>query len=302
MREQHRIGLHYLEAATALLRRVRCAHPTAGLLEAADLNWWWRTPRSTDSLPQLFWFDDLGRPEAAMIATDWGDGIALDPIVMPDATADWVAHVLDRGLAHASELGFDAVDVVVDRDDHVMRQVLVGHGFAIEEDGTEVSSVSLSLVDAWLAADARPEISPLHEDYRLRSRLDTRLRPHHMIDRNGPGVEMRLRQTALYRPDLDLVVLDNHETVAAYGLFWFDPETATGLVEPMRTEDNHQRRGLARHLLTTGIDLLAEAGAVRIKLCFRPYDPAARGLYLSVGFEPNKHTAVLSRRARVRAE
>jgi len=38
-----------LEAVTALLQRVRSAHPTAGLYEAADLQWWWRTPRSTDN-------------------------------------------------------------------------------------------------------------------------------------------------------------------------------------------------------------------------------------------------------------
>lgn len=301
MREQHRVGLDYLELATALLHRVRSVHPTAGLLEAADLHWWWRTPRSTDNLRQLFWFDDLGRPEAAVIATDWGDGMALDPIVMPDATPDWVAHVIERGLAHASKSGFGAVDIVVDRADDVMREVLVGHGFAIEEGGTPASSASLSVVDAWLAADARPEISPLHEDYRLFSRLDTMLRPHHMIQRSGPDVETRLGQTSLYRPDLDLLVLDGRDRVAAYGLFWFDPETATGLVEPMRTEDDHQRRGLARHLLTAGIDLLAEAGAVRIKLCFRPNNPAARGLYLSVGFEPDKQTAVLCRRAGARA-
>ncbi len=297
MREQYRVGLRYLEAATALLHRVRSVHPTAGLLEAADLHWWWRTPRSTDNVRQLFWFDQLGRPEAAVIATDWGDGIALDPIVMPDATPDWIAHVIERGLAHASESGFGAVDIVVDRADDVMREVLIGHGFAIEEDGTNGSSVRLSIVDAWLAADARPEVSPLHDDYRLSSRLDTMLRPHHMIKRSGPDVETRLRQTSLYRPDLDLLVLDSRDGVAAYGLFWFDPETATGLVEPMRTEDDHQRRGLARHLLTTGIDLLADAGAVRIKICFSPDNPAARDLYLSVGFEPDKQAAVLSPRA-----
>jgi GNAT superfamily N-acetyltransferase len=295
VREQHRVGVRYLEAATALLQRVRGVHPTAGLLEAADLQWWWRTPRSTDNLPQLFWFDQLGSPEAAVIATDWDDGIALDPIVMPDATPDRVAHVIERGLAHAGERGFGAVDVVIDRADDVMREVLLGHGFVIEEDSP------LTVVAAWLAAHARPEISPLHEDYRLSSRADTMLRPHHMVQRSGPDVETRLRQTSLYRPDLDLLVLDTRDRVAAYGLFWFDPETATGLVEPMRTEDDHKRRGLARHLLTSGIDLLAEAGAVRIKVCFRPDDPAARGLYLSIGFEPDKQTAVLSRRASARA-
>jgi GNAT superfamily N-acetyltransferase len=261
------------------------------LLEAADLHWGWRTPRSTDNLPQLFWFDHLDRPEAAVIATDWGDGIALDPIIMPEPTSDWVAHVIERGLAHASESGFGAVDLVADRADDVMREVLVGHGFAAVEDAR------LTVVNAWLAADARPEITTLHEDYRLSSRLDTTLRPHHMIHRSGRDVETRLRQTSLYRPDLDLLVLDNRDRVAAYALFWFDPATATGLVEPMRTEDDHQRRGLARHLLTSGIDLLAKAGAERIKICFRPDDPVARGLYFSVGFEPVKQTAVYSRRA-----
>ena len=292
MREQHRVGVHYLEAATALLQRVRSAHPTKGLYEAADLQWWWRTPRSTDNLRQLFWFDHLGRPEAAVIATDWGDRIALDPIVMPDATPDWVAHVIERGLAHAGESGFGAVELEVDRADDVMREVLVGHGFAIKDDG---------LVETWLAADARPAISPLHEDYRLSSRLDTMLRPHHMIKRSGPDVEQRLLQTSIYRPDLDLLILDHHDNHASHGLFWYDPETATGLVEPMRTEDDHQRRGLARHVLTTGIDLLADAGAVRIKICFEPDNAASRGLYLSVGFEPVKQTDILARRAGARA-
>ena len=92
-------------------------------------------PRSTDELPQLFRFDHLGRPEAAVIATDWGDRIALDPIVMPDATPAWVAHVVERGLAHASESGFETVSLEVDRADDVLRDVLVGHGFAIKEMG-----------------------------------------------------------------------------------------------------------------------------------------------------------------------
>jgi RimJ/RimL family protein N-acetyltransferase len=114
--------------------------------------------------------------------------------------------------------------------------------------------------------------------------------------RNHPDVEARLRQTSLYRPDLDLVVHDGRDRVASYGLFWYDPETATGLVEPMRTEDDHQRRGLARHILTAGIDLLAAAGAERIKICYEPDNPASRRLYLSVGFEPDRHTVVYARR------
>jgi GNAT superfamily N-acetyltransferase len=289
LREEHRVGLDYLVAVTALLQRIRRAHPTAGLYEAADLHWWWRTPRSTDNLPQLFWFDRVGRPAAAVIATDWGERIALDPIVLPDATPDWVVRVMERGLAHAGEQGFETISLEIGRADAVLREVLLGHGFVINEDG---------LVETWLAADARPTVSPLHEGYRLSSRLGTVDRPHHMINpqRGQTDIEARLRQTSLYRPDLDLVVHDSRDNVAAYGLFWYDPETATGLVEPMRTEDAHQRRGLARHILTTGIDLLAKVGAARIKICYELDYPPARDLYLSVGFEPARQTVVASRR------
>jgi GNAT superfamily N-acetyltransferase len=286
MHEEHRVGIGYLQEVTTLMQRVRSAHPTAGQFEAGDFQWWWRTPRATDDVPQLFWIDDAGSPEAAVIATDWGDAISLDPIVMPDATPDWIAHIVERGLAQANEAGFDAVNFVIDRADDVMADVLAGHGFTIMEDET---------VESWLDATNPPATSTLHSDYRLASRLDTLSAPHHMIHRNGRDVETRIRQTSLYRPDLDLLVLDSRNRVAAYGLFWFDPETATGLVEPMRTEDDHQRRGLARHLLTAGIDLLAEAGAVRIKICFEPDNPASRGLYLNVGFEPVKQCAVVSR-------
>jgi GNAT superfamily N-acetyltransferase len=289
LREEHRVGAQYLEVATSLLQRARSAHPTAGLYEAADLQWWWRMPRSTDDIPQLFWFDHLGQPEAAVIATDWGDRIALDPIVMPGASPDWIAHVMERGLDHAGEAGLDPIGLEVDPDDAVLRETLVDQGFAIEEGG---------IVETWLAANARPDVSPLHEGYRMFTRLDTLQRPHHMINpkRNHFDVEPRLRETSLYRPDLDLVVLDSRDEVAAYGLFWFDPATATGLVEPMRTEEDHQRRGLARHILTAGIDLLAMAGAERTKICYEPDNPASGSLYLSVGFEPVRQTVVFSRR------
>jgi RimJ/RimL family protein N-acetyltransferase len=287
-REEQRVGLRYLDDVTVLLQRIRRAHPTSGLYEAADLQWWWaQRPRSTDDVPQLFWFDDLGRPEAAVIATDAGRRVQLDPIVMPDPGRHRVAHVIERGLAHAGACGFDVVSLEVDRTDDVLRDVLVGHGFAVAEDG---------VVEAWLDADARPAISALPDGYRASTRRDTTARPHHMTgaERNHPDLERRLRQTSLYRPDLDLVVHDHRDRVAAYGLFWYDPETATGLVEPMRTEDEHQRRGLARHVLTTGVDRLAAAGARRIKICYEPENPASGRLYRGVGFAPDRHTDVLA--------
>ena len=282
---EFRTGLDALEAATALLRRVRSAHPTKGLFETGDLQWRWRTSRSTDGVPQLFWFDGAGRPEAAVVLTDWSGTIGLDPIVLPGADAEWVEHVVDQGLAHATALGITSVELEVDRKDTTMRTVLAARGFAITGDG---------LVETWIEADARPAITPLHDGYRLRDRAAMEDHPHHMIGRSGPDVDARLRQASLYRPDLDLVVLFEDDAAAAYGLFWFDPETKTGLVEPMRTEDAHQRYGLARHVLTAGIDRLARAGATRIKICYEPSNPASGHLYRSAGFQPVSQTDLFS--------
>lgn len=43
--------------------------------------------------------------------------------------------------------------------------------------------------------------------YRLLTRADTGSADHHMTSRMGEGVEGRLGQTSLYRPDLELVVV-----------------------------------------------------------------------------------------------
>ncbi len=272
---EHLAGLDAVRAATELLRRVRRAHPTKGLFEAGDVQWRWRMERSTDLLPQLFWFDDALRPVAAAIVTDWGGTVGFDPIVLPDAPAAWVAEVVDRGLAHAAAAGFGTVELEVDRADAAMREALADRRFEIAGDG---------VVEAWLAAGERPPISPLPDGYRLADRAGSATSPHHMVGRSGPAVEARLRQTSLYRPELDLVVLAADGSVAAYGLCWLDPATATGLVEPMRTEDGHQQQGLARHVLTTGLHRLAAAGATRIKICFEQGNPASSHLYLSTGF------------------
>jgi GNAT superfamily N-acetyltransferase len=227
-----------------------------------------------------------------VIVTDWGEKTSLvyesptiTVIVMPGATADWVAHVVQRGLAHAAASGVAAVELEVDRADDVMRGVTVGHGFALKGDG---------VVECWLNADTRPDISPLHDDYRLFARDDLMDRPHHLSDERRPDLEQRLRQLSLYRPDLDLVVFDRDDNPAAHALSWYDPVTSTGVVEPVRTYDDHRRHGLSRHILTTGIDRLAKVGARRISIGFEPGNPASSSLYLSLGFQPHRQTDMYS--------
>ncbi len=97
-------------------------------------------------------------------------------------------------------------------------------------------------------------------------------------------VGARLSECSLYQPALDLVVYAPNRDVAAYGLFWADPVTRVGLVEPMRTEDAYQGLGLARHVFSTGLDLLAADGCSQLKVSYLLGNEAARRLYLDAGF------------------
>ncbi|MCL1587237.1 MAG: GNAT family N-acetyltransferase, partial [Actinomycetia bacterium] len=273
----------YLAGVTTLLERVRAEHPTRGVWEAADLQWWWRKPWPTDSWLHPFWFDASGDPVAAAVATDWGGRIALDIIVAPSSPEELVEHAWHRGLAVVKENQPPIVEVMIDDDDSVMRSLVIEAGFVpLADKGAS----------AWMRASSRPAASSEPVGYTLVSRVEIGETPHYFIARNGSGVAQRLEQTSLYDPSLDLAMLDATGEVAAYGLFWFDPVTKVGFVEPMGTNDAHRRKGLARHILMSGIDRLAHSGATRIKVNYEQDNAASSALYLDVGFRSSMTTSM----------
>ena len=265
-------GLEYLALATELLQRARLADAEAGQWEAADLQWWWRTPRRSDAVDQLFWIDDEG-PVAGVVLTEWAGAWGCDLIVVPGVTTVPLSTIWGRAVEAIDALALDGVDVLVDDDDAELVGLLAGSGFVVgdEEDGT-----------TWMDAEQRPDVSPLPSGFVVVDRAGETTKPHPMRSRNGEEVEARLRQCSLYDPALDLAVEAADGQVAGYSLFWFDPVTAVGLLEPMRVEDEYQRRGLARAMLTAGLDRLASRGARRLKVSYAT--DAARALYVGAGF------------------
>jgi GNAT superfamily N-acetyltransferase len=150
--------------------------------------------------------------------------------------------------------------------------LLAGAGFvAGEEEWT-----------AWMDAEARPDVTPLPEGFVLVDRALEPTRPHPMRHRNGEQVKSRVRQCSLYDPTLDLAAETAGGQLGGYALFWFDPVTEVGLLEPMRVEDEYQRRGLARAMLSAGLDRLAARGARRLKVSYAT--APERALYLGAGF------------------
>jgi len=276
-------GLEYLALATELLQRARLADAEAGVWEAADLQWWWRTPRRSDAIDQLFWVDDEG-PVAGVVLTDWGRAWGCDPILVPGVSNVPLSTVWARAVEAINALGLEAVEVLVRDDDFELLALLAGSGFVADD---------TDLI-AWMDAQDRPDVAALPEGFVLVDRARETTGPHPMRRRSGEGVEARLGQCSLYDPALDLAVEAADGQAAGYALFWFDPVTEVGLVEPMRVEDAYQRRGLARALLTAGVDRLAKRGARRLKVGFGT--DVARGLYVGAGFRVASMCTSYSRR------
>jgi GNAT superfamily N-acetyltransferase len=271
-------GARYLELATGLLQRMRLGSPDGGIWEAADIQWWWRQERPGDEDGQLFWLDGRGEPVAAVLVTDFFHSVQCDVLVQPGGSGLERA-VWQEALRRAAALAV-AADFPVRSDDDAGLAALAAAGYrAAGEPG---------LVATWLAAAGRPPVPGLVPGYRLVSRAEAAGGPHWLAARNGPGAEARLRQCSLYRPELDLAVEAPDGQVAGYGLFWADPVTRVGLVEPMRTEDAHQRRGIASHLLAAGLERLAAHGCERLKVS------NDISLYLRAGFEPLRTATLLN--------
>jgi ribosomal protein S18 acetylase RimI-like enzyme len=284
IREVRASGLEYLALATQLLQRARLADAEAGLWEAADLQWWWRTPRSSDAIDQFFWIDDEG-PVAGLVLTDWGRAWGCDLIVVPGVSSVPLSTVWARAVEAIDASGLEAVEVLARDDDVELRNLLSGAGFVVDDNRSGI---------AWMNAQEQPDVAALPEGFVLVDRAQETNTPHPMRQRSGEEVEARLLQCSLYDPALDLAVEAPDGQAAGYSLFWFDPVTEVGLLEPMRVEDAYQRRGLARAMLTAGLDRLAQRGARRLKVGYAT--DAARRLYVGAGFRVTSTSKSYSRR------
>lgn len=265
-------GIEWLRHATSLLQRVRRSDPD-GIWEAADVQWWWRRPRASDRLEQTFWLDGDG-PVASVLITEWGPKWQLDPVAVPDLVPTLVPTAWEAVLRRVSELRIADLEVLCRDDDDLMLGLLAAAGF---EAGEESGGVT------WMAADRASPVPKLPDGYRMTDRSVHSSQTHWLTRRSTPELESRLAECSLYDPELDIAVQTTEGDIAAYALFWFDAATSVGLIEPMRTEEAHQRLGLARALIAEGLARLTARGAQRVKVGYST--EAARALYVSSGFE-----------------
>lgn len=92
----------------------------------------------------------------------------------------------------------------------------------------------------------------------------------------------RVRRTWPYCQALDQIVETSRGDVVAFCTAWIDEENAGGLLEPVGTHPDHQRRGLATAVCRAALSALRDAGARTAQVAFTT--PQARALYESLGF------------------
>jgi ribosomal protein S18 acetylase RimI-like enzyme len=191
----------------------------------------------------------------------------------------------------AAEAGDDLRVWAYDRDDATM-EALVAAGFSpLAEGAFDVLA---------LALDERLPEPELPAGFRLRhiegeADLDRRVAVHRAAyhpSRVTKESYANVMAAWPYRPELDWVVEAPEGRFASFCLAWLDESTAVGELEPLGTDSEFQRRGLARAVCLGALQALAEHGA-DTAIVYAGH-PAAAALYCSLGFRP------IGRRVRLR--
>jgi ribosomal protein S18 acetylase RimI-like enzyme len=175
------------------------------------------------------------------------------------------------------------VAVWVASQDGLRREILLGRGY---KPGPDVESQWRRDLDGPI-----PDV-PLAEGYTIRSLGDQSELPARSwaswrgFHPNEPEDKYKgwewyhnIQRCPLYRRDLDIVAAAPDGLIAAFATFWFDDGTRTVYIEPVATVPEHQRRGLARAVITEGLRRVQLLGAVRAFV--GGYEPGPNALYSS---------------------
>ena len=265
------VGPDYLELVSRLLQHQRLTDPDNVIWEAADVQWWWPRDRHDDPADARVWLDG-DEPVAATVLTRWSPTrVGCSVFAAADFEPAWTF-----AGQRCADLAPARIELAVGETDTASAAAARRAGFAPSEEKYGVS---------WLdPTDRLPPRQPLADGYQILARADDRSRPHPMVGRNGVSIEDGLRECSLYDPSLDLHVLAPDGSHAGYALFWPDPVTGVGLVEPMRVEDAHGGRGIGRHLLDAGLRGLTASGCTALKVSMDLANTAAVRLYTGAGF------------------
>ncbi|QKW13215.1 GNAT family N-acetyltransferase [Verrucosispora sp. NA02020] len=295
------LGLHELRLMQGLAQQVMELRPELvnGEATVGELAWGWA--KDHDALHR-YWRHRLWFVDDRLAA--WGWAYLPHRVARSDGTFRevtranliWQAHP-DRPELLAEVLDwYDEVAGDVDRaltvqvGDAASRAAVVAHGYVFDAE-------TASDTGSWVQFNARELVDVpepvLPEGFRLRTAEHLSAvalaRAHWDAWPRSSFTDTacaRVQRTWPYRADLHVLVEAPEGTLAATAIVWLDEATRTAEFEPVGTHRDFRRRGLGTALQLYGMQLARAAGARRMLVaCLgAPGHPAARGLYLGVGF------------------
>ncbi len=302
-------------------------------LHAGDVDWWsvhahGRTPGLDERI--RLWF--AGEPDATeLIGFAWyGPPNEADLIVTPAARGsvvigsmiDWVASQIPRfGSVPTTRLGgldVDVVEAATANDisppgEGPAAPVLNPRVWTVAEDeasvraqhelglvrGPEPGFVHLTgrLDELDLAAPDLPDgyvVGTIETEADVASRVDA---GHAAFPGSTMTVEKYhyCRTTPLYRPALDTIVRGPDGSVVAFALGWLDPLSGGVELEPVGVRPDHQRRGLGLAVCRAALRAAGALGGHEVVIAAERANPAAVGLYSSLGLEITASVVAWSR-------
>jgi ribosomal protein S18 acetylase RimI-like enzyme len=269
-----------LRTATDLMSAAWRSGATAVAESPAAIEWWYALSfpdRLGDHL--RLWYDD-GRP----LAWSWHEPPEIETHVWTgDATADGMAY-RDLLTTLVEEAGDGELGAFAAEDDAASIRVLEDLGFAPE--GRRLSQWQRRTSDGPLPVAALPDgysIRGLRGPHEFPARVELH-RAAFPTSRLTVEKYERLLTVPHYRIEDDLVVEAADGGLAAYALGWLDPVGRVAEFEPVGTHPDHQRRGLSRALLTSGLQRFFDAGARIVQVYSESSEGPAEALYEASGF------------------
>ena len=264
-----------------------CTHP-------GDLEWWHASAAPDEISSHLRLWDRDG----TTVAWSW---VGADEVEWDGLRGELAA---DRAVAEAVLRAADeetpgSLEAWAAEDDTETRSTL-------EQLGYRRGSLRLSQWQLAIDGGADEPAVRVPDGYRIRSlsgaaEIDARVEVHRAAfapSKLTPEKYRRLVTMPHYRFEDDLVVEAPDGSLAAFAMAWWDPVARIGEFEPVGTHPDHQRRGLGRALLSTGLRRYREKGARLVQVFSRAENAASEALYEAAGFRRARFHLQFERPAR----
>jgi ribosomal protein S18 acetylase RimI-like enzyme len=260
----------------------------------ARFDYWWA--RRAEFLPdtrmgELVFLWETPDEQIAAVLHPEHTGVVfmqVDPDLRTRDLEEQMVEVAEEHLMAIKEDGSRKLYLSADQHDQLRHEILSEHGFVKFEHpkaqerqrrrSLESPIAEVTLADGYTIRAMHPDEIPARGLAAWRTtRTDE---PENEL--HGWKWLLKVYQAPLYRRDLDIVAVTPDGEIGSFCTLWYDDFTRSGYFEPVGTAMAHQRKGLAKAVMTEALRRIQRMGA---DMAFvSSYTPPAHALYESMGF------------------